>query len=150
MLSTLITILAVIVAFLAAIHARKSAEAAKEANKIAVHQNRLEIYKSLVLLISALSSRGPDTKSEDIWQFYEPAELSKFYFCDQSANRISLLFDNLLRFLSKKHDWQVAREEGSDNLKQCAREMHASLEQCRDEAVKVKDEIEPQLIVNKA
>lgn len=147
MIAEIISILSLVIALLSAIYARHAVSAATHANKIAIHQERLKIYKALLAHVSDLSARGVVIAAEDVWRFYEPATLSKFYFKPEHATKIEKIFDDSLSLISKKAEWDDIRARDQDAYQALVQETHNLLRATRDGARNLTEELEPELII---
>ena len=147
MIAEIISIVSLVIALISAVYARHSVSAAKHANKIAIHQERLKIYKALLTHVSDLSARGVVITPEDVWRFYEPATLSKFYFKPEHAEKIEKIFDDSLALISKKAAWDDIRARDQDAFQVLVQETHNLLWATRDGARNLAVEIEPELMI---
>jgi len=147
--SEAIAIIALVIALLSAVYSRHSVMAAKHANRIAIHHERLKIYKALLSMVSALSARGPAIGKDEVWSFYEPAILSKFYFKPQHAEGLLKVFDDSVLLVSKKAEWEDTSQGGKfdQNLVQQTHALHRAT---RDRARVLADQIESELVINNA
>jgi hypothetical protein len=148
--SLAVAVLSAAIALLSVFYARRSANTAKDANKIAVHHERLKIYKALLAHVSALSAKGVAVRQDEIWQFYEPATLSKFYFDRDHADRMLTIFDDSVKMVIKKEEWEEFRNVDQDVYQRLVVETHTLHRATRDSAKKLAEEIEPALVISSA
>ncbi|MEQ8183157.1 hypothetical protein [Marinobacter salarius] len=146
-MSDFIAGVALAIALLSAVYVRHSVKAAEHANQIAIHHERLKIYKALVSLVSALSARGVAIGKDDVWAFYEPATLSKFYFKPDLATALLKVFDDSVTLISKKAEWGDT-SHGGEYDQELVKETHALHRATRDRARQLTKEVESELVIN--
>lgn len=148
-MSEVIAIVALVIALLSAAYARHSVKAAQHANKIAIHHERLKIYKALLSLVSALSARGLAIGKDEVWGFYEPAILAKFYFKSDHADGLLKVLDDSVSLVSKKAEWGDTSQEGEFD-QELVQETHSLHRATRNRARELVGQIESELVINNA
>jgi hypothetical protein len=145
--SAVVACVSAIVALASAVYARWQVSAAERANKIALHENCLCVYKALGRFRVHITSRGKGIKEEEVWQFFEAAEVSEFYFSDNVHARLQAVFDQSLKILSLNEQAEDARQHDPDKARSLAKEAEGLMRKTRDECYKLTDELKPFLRV---
>jgi len=148
--SDLIASVALVIAGLAALYARWTANAAEQANTIAIHNERLKIYKALLDFKALLSARGPRFPENDLWNFYEPVQLSEFYFGEAIYSEMKQVWDNGQKILSLSDSWKQAKENGDPKYRDLVKEAHDLHRKTRGYCKEVAEDMKPTLRIGKA
>jgi hypothetical protein len=145
-----ISVVSALVALLSAIYARRQASSASKANEISLHENRLNIYKSLVRFRAHISALGASIKEEDVWLFGEASEMAEFYFPENIAERMKAVFENARKLLSQHEEWRELQNFDHSQAKAMVAPMQALMKDTRDECYSLSDAIKPLLRVGAA
>lgn len=148
--SDLIAIGAACIAGLSALYARWTVTEAKRANEIAIHNERLKIYKSLVDYRALLSAKGPRFSEEELWRFYEPVQLSEFYYGPNLHKEMLSIWDDSQTLLSLRASWEEAKAEGSSEHLDLNKKVYALHSKTRDYCDVVAENMKPILRIGKA
>jgi hypothetical protein len=122
--STFWSAAAVFVAVAAAVFAERAAGAAESsaasalrANDIEMHRERLAIYKALLELHHQLISQGITLKLDAIAAFYQPSNLSEFYYPKAQYDELTGIRDDAFELHHKHLDWQQQKQENAGAAK---------------------------------
>ena len=96
----------------AVVEAKRQSETAKQAveeanaqNRISIHNERLRIYKALLIFRSSLSAHGIHFKDKDIWDLWEHVQISEFYFPQPIATELAAIVDAAIAVQSSRSEW---------------------------------------------
>lgn len=150
MFSETISVISLVIAIASVAYSRATVSAAREANRISTHAERLSIYKALLAFTSAVSARGVALKPDDVWSYYEPALLARFYFSEEHSTEFLNLFDDAIALVGMKEEWEIHKRSGEKKYQEAVRKTHEKHRDIRDRARKLAEDIEPELIVKHA
>ncbi|WP_071360120.1 hypothetical protein [Massilia timonae] len=144
--------LALLVAILSAVSSGKSADSAessaasaRKANELAQHNERLAIYKSLQKFSFELHARGTELPDTALWEFYDAANISEFYYPQVVAKQLVDIADAANKYLAMRDLWRGYREGGAsqtESARNALKSLHergpALRKQCKeaDEALR--------------
>lgn len=79
---------------------------AQRQNQIASHGHRLDAYRALLAFRGRVTSTGVGYSSQAIWDLWEHAQISEFYFSESVAKRLTGLVDSALEIQRSHEDWK--------------------------------------------
>ena len=147
---SLISLCSAFAAILAALYASRQAMASKKANQISLHEKRLIVYSGLSRFRVHITGQGSNIREEEVWRFAEIAELSEFYFSENIAVHMHIVFDRSLKLLSLNDEGKQAKEVDFSAAKPLVQPRHDLMQEIRDECYRITEAMKTFLRVGNA